>query len=159
MPVEDRDDQHTLRFNNVDESIRTDDEFPAARKLGIRDLVASVGRVTKGFGSINGELSKVGGIRGGVPGNELNCRFQVVDGGLSPDYLASHLERRFFTCSWLWTRPSAAACMLRSTFWRTYSRYWTSSSVQLSGRVFTRSRTARFTLLMALPSGIVARVT
>ena len=36
-----------------------------------------------------------------VLGDELDGRFQILDGEVGPDYFASHLDRRFFTCSWL----------------------------------------------------------
>ncbi len=75
-----------------------------------------IGELSKGLGGVNAELGQIGGIGLGVLGDELDSRFQVVDGGVRPDYLASHLARRFFTCAWLWTRPSATAFMLRSTF-------------------------------------------
>ena len=39
----------------------------------------------------------------------VSSRFEVVDGRLSPDYGASHFDRRFLTFAWVLTLPSAAA--------------------------------------------------
>ena len=119
MSVKHSNDEYTLRLDQVDEAVGADDEHPEPREFKVGDLVAPVREPIKRLGGVNGKLSQIGGIRLGVLGNELNGRFQILDGGVSPDYLASHLERRFFTCSWLWTRPAAAASMLRWTFCRT----------------------------------------
>ena len=83
MSVEHSNDEYALRLDQVDEA------------------VTPVGEPSQRLGSVHGKLGQIGGIGLGVLGDELDGRFQVLDGGGSPDYLASHLERRFFTCSWL----------------------------------------------------------
>ena len=119
MPVQEGDYEDTLRLDQIDEAIGTHDELPEARKLRIGNPVPAVGEADERLRCVNGELSEIGCIGFRVLGDELDGGYQIVDGGVGPDYLASHLERRFFTCSWLWTRPAAAASMLRWTFWRT----------------------------------------
>jgi hypothetical protein len=58
------------------------------------------------------------------------------------------------TSSWDTTRPSAAAWRLLAIFWRRYSWYWTSSSVQSSGRP---SKTV-WTVCLVLATGASERM-
>ena len=60
-----------------------------------------IGEQSKRLGGVNGQLGEIGRIRLGVLGDERDGRFQILDGEVRPDYFASHLDRRFFTCSWL----------------------------------------------------------
>ena len=143
--MQDRDDEDSLLLDKVHQPIGPDNQLTKPGQLRIGQAMTAVREPPKGLSSIDGELREASCIRVGVLRDERNGCFEVLDRGIGPDYWASHLERRFFTCSWLVTRPAAAACMLRSTFWRTYSWYCTSSSVQSAGSFLTRSRTAFFT--------------
>ena len=63
--------------------------------------MTAVRELPKGLGCIDGELREAPCIRVGVPCDERYGCFEIVDRGIGPDYWPSHLERRFFTCSWL----------------------------------------------------------
>jgi hypothetical protein len=63
--------------------------------------VSPIWEALERVGRIDRELGEAPGVALGVSGNESDGRFENVDGGAGPDYLASHRERRFFTCSWL----------------------------------------------------------
>ena len=119
MAMEHPHDQNPLGFDQVDEPVRTYDELPEQRELRIPKPVTTVGELRKGFSCIHHQLRKRPRVGIGVLRDELYGSFEVLNRGLRPGYRASHFERRFLTCSWLWTRPAAAASMLRSTFWRT----------------------------------------
>ena len=121
MPVQDRDDQDSLPFDKVHQPVGPDYQLTEPGQLRIGQTMTAVREPPKGLSGIDGELREASRIRVGVLRDERNGCLEVVDRGIGPDYWASHLERRFFTCSWLVTRPAAAACMLCSTFWRTYS--------------------------------------
>lgn len=116
MPVQKGNDEDALGLDQVGEAVGAHDKLAEASKLGIRYPVTTVGKADEGFRGIHSELRQVGGVGRRVLSDERNGRLQVVDGGVGPDYLASHFPRRFFTCPWLCTRPAAAARMLRSTF-------------------------------------------
>jgi len=123
VPMQDRDDENSLLLDKVHKPIGPDNQVTKPGQLRIGQAMTAVRELPKGLSSIDGELREASCIRVGVLRDERNGCFEIVDRGIGPDYWASHLERRFFTCSWLVTRPAAAACMLRSTFWRTYSWY------------------------------------
>lgn len=146
MPVQQGNDENSLLLDQVDEPVGSDDQLPKTGQRRVGKPVTPIRKALERLGRIDRELGQAPGVDLGVPGDESDGVFEVVDGGIGPGYLASHLERRFFTCPWLWTRPAATASMLRSIFCRTYSSYCTSSSVQFSGSFFTRSRTALFAL-------------
>ncbi len=82
-----------------------DDQLTEPRQFRIRQTVAPVGGTLKGLSRIDGQLRQTACVRLGVLGNEGHDCFEIVYRGVGPDYRASHLERRFFTCSWLVTRP------------------------------------------------------
>jgi hypothetical protein len=85
MPVKHSNDEYPLRVDDVDEAVGPDDKLSEPREFRIRNLVAPIGEPRKRFGGVNGKLGQVGGIGLGVPGDELDGRFQVLDGGVSPD--------------------------------------------------------------------------
>ena len=101
MSVEHGNDEYTLRLDMIDEAVEADDELPESRELRVRNPVTPIGEQNKRLGGVNGQLGEIGGIRLGVLGDELDGRFQILDGEVRPGYFASHLDRRFFTSSWL----------------------------------------------------------
>ena len=116
MAMKEADNEHPLHLDQIDEPVGTEDELTEPGKLRVGDLMAPIGKLSKRLGGINGELGQIGRVRRGVLADKLDGPFQVLNSGVRPNYFASHLARRFFTASWLWTLPAAAACMLRSTF-------------------------------------------
>jgi len=119
MAMQDTHDQHPLRFDQVDEPVRAYDELPELRELRIPKPVATIWELCKGLSRIQDQLRKRTSVGVGVLRDEFYGSLKVLNRGLGPGYWASHFERRFLTCSWLWTRPAAAASILRWTFWRT----------------------------------------
>jgi hypothetical protein len=101
MPVQHGNDEYTLWLDMIDEAVGADDELPESREFRVRNPVTPIGEPSKRLGGVDGQLRQIGGIRLGVLGDELDGRFQIPDGEVRPDYFASHLDRRFFTCSWL----------------------------------------------------------
>jgi hypothetical protein len=97
--MKDCNDEHTLLLNQVHEAIGANDELAILRQLAIGETMATVGEAPKGLGGVNRELRQASGIRVGVFGDELDRGLKIVDGGIGPDYRASHFARRFFTCS------------------------------------------------------------
>jgi len=113
MAMQDRNDQHALWFGKVDEPVRTYDELSELRKLRIPEPVTTIWELRERFSCIHNQLRKRPSIGVGVLRDELYGSLQVPNRGLGPSYRASHFERRFLTWSWVWTRPAAAASMLR----------------------------------------------
>ena len=96
--MEDRYDQDSLPLDKVHQSVGPDYQLTKPGEFRIWEAVTAIRERTKGLRGIDGELSQAPCISVGVLRDEVNRCFEVVDCGIGPDYWASHLERRFFTC-------------------------------------------------------------
>jgi hypothetical protein len=101
MAMQDSNNEDTLRLHKVDEPVCPQDELAVSTELRVGQPVTAIRKEREGLCGIDRKLGEVGRVGRRVLCYELDCRFQVLDGWISPDYLASHLARRFFTCSWL----------------------------------------------------------
>lgn len=114
--MEHTNNQNAFGLDKIDQPVRPDDELTETRQLWIPELVAPIRVCDKRVRSFNGQLRQAARVRLGVLRDELDGRLEVLNGRIRPNYSASHFDRRFLTCSWLWTLPAAAARRPRSIF-------------------------------------------
>lgn len=79
MPVQDGQDEHALRLDDVDEAIGADDELTKSGQLRITEPVAAIRELGKRFRGVYCELGQGPRVRPGVSGDELDSSFQVLD--------------------------------------------------------------------------------
>jgi len=110
--VDDADDEYSLWLNTVNEPVTSDKELAEVGKLRVRQAPTAFGKFCQRITGITDLLGKSRGICRGVSSHELDGGYEIVDGGVRPDYFTSHLESRFFTWACVFTFPLVAASRL-----------------------------------------------
>jgi hypothetical protein len=72
MSMENRHDDHALRLDQVDETVGTHQELAITGELWVSQPVTAVGEPDQGLRGVYCQLSKVGSVGGGVPGDEAD---------------------------------------------------------------------------------------
>jgi len=98
-PVDDAVNHDPLWLHFVDEPIGSDKNLAPARIQRVRKGPSALAELGKRVAGIADPLRKCGGEGWGVSSDVLDRLHQVVRRWLSPDYPASHFERRPFTSS------------------------------------------------------------
>ena len=110
--MDDADDENSFRFNSVNEPVTSDEELAEVGQLRVRQAPTAFRELCERITDIADLLGKSRGICRGVSSHELDGGFEIVDGGIRPDYFTSHLESRFFTWACVFTLPLVAASRL-----------------------------------------------
>lgn len=107
--MNDGDNQNALRLHPIDEPVTSHEDLAKIRQLRVCQPPAAFREICKRVASVADLLGKRSGIGVGVASDELDGSPEIFDGGVCPNYFASHLARRFFTWAWVFTFPRAAA--------------------------------------------------
>jgi len=73
MAVEHRHDEHALFLDEVDETVRPDDQLAIPRQLRVRQPMPAMGKGLQRLGCINRKLGQAASVRLGVFRDEGDC--------------------------------------------------------------------------------------